>query len=51
MKRVKNINLTEGLALQLEARAAETGLSMSDIVRRALEEYFAREAKNGSPKE
>lgn len=43
-KRMKNINLTEGLARALEAYARSQGLSESDVMRRALEAYL--EAKN-----
>lgn len=39
MKRMKKINLTEALALWLEEQARKTGLSESDIARRALEQY------------
>lgn len=39
-KRMKNINLTEGLAKRLEKYARSVGLSESDIVRRALEQYL-----------
>jgi len=39
-KRMKNLNLTERLAQMLEKYAKEQQLSESDIVRRALEDYF-----------
>ena len=39
-KRMKNLNLTERLAQMLEKYAKEQQLSESDIVRRALEDYY-----------
>lgn len=45
MKHRAHVFLTEPLLQRLRERSAQTGLTMSDLIRRAIEQFLKKEAK------